>query len=196
MVRRELEFGSHSTKEKSITMTFDFTLVLGGAASGKSAWAENHVLSFSTQPIYVATAQAYDNEMKKKVLLHQKRRSANWRTFEEPLALVEQLSALRKSEVVLIDCATMWLSNLLLKDQDVSSAADSLCAYLPSFEGRIVIVSNEVGHSVVPSTKLGRRFQSDQGHLNQKLASIADRVVMVTAGLPALLKGRLSEDMN
>ena len=177
-------------------MTFDLTLVLGGAASGKSAWAERHVLSFSTQPIYIATAQAYDDEMKKKVLLHQLRRSTHWRTFEEPLALVKQLSAFRKSETVLIDCATMWLSNLLLQDQNILRASDGLCEYLPTFEGQVVIVSNEVGHSVVPSTKLGRRFQSDQGHLNQKLANIADRVVMVIAGLPMLLKGMLPESIT
>ena len=87
----------------------------------------------------------------------------------------------------------MWLRNLLLKEEDVSKAGNEFCAYLPSFDGKLVIVSNEVGHSVVPPTKLGRMFQSDQGTSEPKLASIADRVAMVTAGLPMLLKGTLQE---
>ena len=146
-------------------MTIDLTLVLDGAASDKSAWAENYVLSFSKQPIYVATAQAYDDEMVERVALHRQRHSTQWRTFEESLALIAQLSAIGKSEHVLDDSATTWLSNLLLKKKDVSKASNEFCAYLSSFDGKLAIVSNEVGHSIVPPTKFGRMFQSDQGHL-------------------------------
>ena len=172
-------------------MTFDLTLVLGGTASGKSAWAEDYVLSFSKQPIYLATAQAYDDEMKEKIKMHQNRRSSQWQTCEEPVALVERLTMFKNPEIILVDCATMWLSNLLLKDYEVAVACNQLCDCLPKMDGRVVIVSNEVGQSVVPMTKLGRKFQSDQGYLNQKLARVADRVVLVTAGLPMLLKGSL-----
>ncbi len=174
-------------------MTFDLTLVLGGTASGKSVWAENYVLSFNKRPTYIATAQAYDDEMRGKVILHQKRRSNQWHTLEEPVALVELLATLDKSEIILIDCATMWLSNILLRDYEVTVACNDLCEYLPKINVRVVIVTNEVGHSVIPSTKLGRKFQNYQGLLNQKLASIADRVVLISAGLPVLLKGSLPE---
>ena len=176
-------------------MTIDVTLVLGGAASDKLAWAENYVFSFSKQPIYVATAQAYDDGIVERAALHRQRHSTQWHTLEESLALIVQLVAIRQSEHVLVVNATIWLSNFLVK-KNVLKASNEFCTYLSSFDGKLVIVSNEIGHSILPLTKLSRMFQSDQGYLNQKLASNADRVVMVTAGLLMLLKGMLQKGFH
>ena len=184
----------HSEGEKVDNNMLDLTVIIGGAASGKSAYAEALALSGEGSPIYIATAQAYDTEMQSKIRLHKERRGPEWHTIEEPIALTEQLSALEPTGSVLVDCVTMWLSNIMIMDEDTDQACDRLCQNLPFFNGRLIIVTNEVGHGVVPPTKLGRAFQNKQGRLNQNLASLASRVILVTAGLPLALKGTLPLD--
>ncbi|MFL2784953.1 MAG: bifunctional adenosylcobinamide kinase/adenosylcobinamide-phosphate guanylyltransferase [Paracoccaceae bacterium] len=171
-------------------------LVLGGAASGKSSWAEAYTASLAPDLIYVATAQAYDNEMKNKIIAHQSARSDRWKTFEEPLNLAGLIGTLPADHSVLIDCATMWLSNQMLAEKNCDQAGDALLKALPAAASPIVIVSNEVGHGVVPQNALGRQFRDAQGRLNQRLAAAADLVVMITAGLPMVLKGQLPENRS
>ena len=169
----------------------NITLVLGGASSGKSLWAENFILMQSTKAIYVATSLALDSEMEEKIALHKMRRGQQWTTIEEHLALKRCLSNTTKKIPILVDCATMWLSNLLMEKKNIPEESNDLCQYLTMHKGQLVIVSNEVGQSIVPETEMGRLFQSAQGKLNQNLASIADTVVCITAGLPSVLKGNL-----
>lgn len=168
------------------------TLVLGGAASGKSAFAEELVASTGRNLIYLATAQAFDTEMKEKLRQHRERRDSRWRTIEEPLDVGHKLAALSGDTAILLDCATMWLSNHLLAENDPSEAEAALMAGLALCPAPVVIVSNEVGMSVVPENALARRFREAQGKLNQKLATQAGLVVNVVAGLPSVLKGELS----
>ncbi|MDG2230541.1 MAG: bifunctional adenosylcobinamide kinase/adenosylcobinamide-phosphate guanylyltransferase [Paracoccaceae bacterium] len=168
-------------------------LVLGGAASGKSRWAEAYTASLASKLIYVATAQAYDSEMENKIAVHQDARSDRWTTHEEPFNVAELITTLPAKHAVLIDCATMWLSNQLLAEKNLDDAYDAWISAMPAAASPIVIVSNEVGHGIVPQNALGRQFRDAQGQLNQRLAAAADLVVMVTAGLPMVLKGQLAE---
>jgi adenosylcobinamide kinase/adenosylcobinamide-phosphate guanylyltransferase len=167
------------------------TLVLGGAASGKSAFAEGLVTETGQVRIYLATAEAHDTEMVKKLELHRKRRGPDWRTVEAPRDLGPALSGATPSEVVLLDCATMWLSNHLLDESDLEQAETALMEALAHCAAPVVVVSGEVGLSVVPENALARRFQTAQGRLNQTLAARANLVVQVIAGLPQILKGQL-----
>ncbi|MEO1562296.1 MAG: bifunctional adenosylcobinamide kinase/adenosylcobinamide-phosphate guanylyltransferase [Pseudomonadota bacterium] len=162
------------------------TLVLGGIASGKSAYAEC-LFSGAPNRQYIATAQAFDVEMEEKIRVHQMRRGSDWVTHDAQIALPKKLASLR-NQPVLVDCVTLWLSNLLLAEQPLENLFSELEAAIKSHEGHLVIVSNEVGHSPVATTSLGRKFQNAQGHLNQRLASISDKVVFVTAGLPQVIK--------
>ena len=177
-------------------MATNFTLVLGGAGCGKSLWAENFILLQTSKAIYVATALAFDSEMEEKISLHRSRRGKEWITIEEHLKLKNRLSDLSQKSPILVDCVTMWLSNLLLENIDIKQESNELCQYLKTHRGQIVIVSNEVGQSVIPETKMGRRFQRAQGQLNQDLAAIADTVVFIVAGLPVVLKGSLDRTRN
>ncbi len=167
------------------------SLVLGGAASGKSAFAEDLVTNTGRSRVYLATAQAFDDEMQGKIARHKEMRGRGWRTVEEPLDVGRALAAISGDNAVLLDCATMWLSNHLLAENDLAEAEAGLIAGLALCAAPVVIVSNEVGHSVVPDNALGRRFQSEQGLLNQKLAAKAGLVINVIAGLPQVLKGSL-----
>ncbi|MDA3858999.1 MAG: bifunctional adenosylcobinamide kinase/adenosylcobinamide-phosphate guanylyltransferase [Roseovarius sp.] len=169
----------------------ELTLILGGAASGKSAFAEGLVVRTGRARAYLATAQTFDDEMRAKVVRHQTMRGGGWRTIEAPLDLASALSTARADEVVLLDCATMWLSNHMLADSDLPEAEAALIAALASCAAPVVVVSNEVGLSVVPENALARRFREAQGRLNQRLAAQAGLVVNVIAGLPQVLKGRL-----
>ncbi len=169
------------------------TLVIGGAASGKSRFAEDLVFSSSKPRSYIATAQAFDDEMRRKIANHQAQRGAKWDTYEEPLAPWDALKQIEQPNIVLLDCATIWLSNILLGAHDLNAAKDSLIAGMQDFGGTIIIVTNEVGQGVVPDNKLARQFRQQQGELNQQLAAIADLVVLVTAGLPLALKGQLPQ---
>lgn len=165
------------------------TLVLGGARSGKSRFAEELAIASGLQPVYLATASAHDDEMRARIAEHRARRAAPWRTVEAPLDLAEALGREARADVVLlVDCLTLWLSNVLLADQDVAAAIDALLAALPGLSGPVVLVSNEVGSSVVPDNALARAFRDHQGRLNQRAAAVADRVTLVVAGLPLDLK--------
>jgi adenosylcobinamide kinase / adenosylcobinamide-phosphate guanylyltransferase len=165
------------------------TLVLGGARSGKSNYAERLVVRAPAPWLYLATAQAIDDEMQARIAEHKGRRDARWRTVEVPLDLVEALAALgEKPQAVLIDCLTLWLSNTLLAKRNLAVAGDRLIAALTAARGPVVIVSNEVGLGIVPDTPLGREFRDAQGQLNQRVAAIADHVVFLAAGLPLTLK--------
>lgn len=167
------------------------SLILGGASSGKSNFAENLVALCGAPRVYIATAQAFDDEMRTKIANHLVARGENWRTIETPLAAADALTDLGTNEVALLDCATMWLSNHLLAETDLSQETDRLLQALSACRGRVVVVSNEVGLDVVPENRLARRFRDAQGKLNQSIAAQADLAVLVVAGLPMLLKGQL-----
>ena len=164
------------------------TLVLGGARSGKSRHAERLVMAAPSPWIYVATAQAFDDEMTARIAEHRSRRAEGWHTVEAPLDLAGVIAAHADSGPVLIDCLTLWLSNVMLDGRDVETACDTLVDVLANATGPIVVVSNEVGLGIVPDNALARRFRDAQGRLNQEIAAGADRVVLMTAGLPLTLK--------
>jgi adenosylcobinamide kinase/adenosylcobinamide-phosphate guanylyltransferase len=167
------------------------SFVLGGAASGKSQWAENYILSSGLSCIYLATGRVEDDEIISRVKVHKARRDSRWHTIEEPMDLSRPLSTLAADTPVLIDCATMWLSNQMMAQTDLDKATAALLEALADCPAPWVIVSNEVGHGIVPDNKLARQFREAQGRLNIALAAQADLAVMVVAGLPQLLKGEL-----
>lgn len=168
-----------------------FTLVLGGAASGKSAFAEQMVVSTGKSRVYFASSQVFDDEMQAKIDRHLAQRGPGWTTIEEPLEPGPTLAALSAGDICLFDCATMWLSNHLLAESDLEAAQERLMAAIHHCPAPLVMVSNEVGHGIVPENALARRFREAQGRLNIALAAEADLVVMVVAGLPLVLKGQL-----
>jgi adenosylcobinamide kinase/adenosylcobinamide-phosphate guanylyltransferase len=172
-------------------MLMPLTLVLGGAASGKTAWAERLVLATGRTPLYLATAQAWDDEMRDKIARHRAIRGDAWITYETPMDMGPALRAARADQAVLLDCATLWLSNHLLAESDLSQAEEALLQALASCVAPVVVVSNEVGAGIVPDNALARRFRQAQGDLNQRLAAQAGLVVAVMAGLPLVLKGQL-----
>ncbi len=167
-------------------------LVLGGASSGKSAFAEGLVTATGRPRVYIATAQARDDEMKRKIARHRDARGPDWRTVEAPRDVAAALRNVTPQEIALIDCATLWLSNQILAEVDLDQSEDELCGALKTCSAPVVVVSNEVGLGLVPDTPLGRRFRDAQGRLNNRLAAQADLAVFVTAGLPLVLKGSLT----
>ena len=175
----------------------NISMVIGGAASGKSDLAEQFVIGTGLPRAYIATAQAFDDEMRSKIAKHQEaRKGLGWHTVEEPIDLPAALSVLSDQTpgaAILLDCATLWLSNLLLADADISRASDHFFAQLEQQPGPVVIVTNELGQGIVPENKLSRAFVDIQGRFNQRLARHAGLVVQVTAGLPLALKGQLPE---
>jgi adenosylcobinamide kinase/adenosylcobinamide-phosphate guanylyltransferase len=172
------------------------SLVLGGARSGKSTYAEKLATGtlFGGAPrpaLYIATAEAGDVEMATRIMAHRARRGANWTTIEAPLALDESILANAEGErPILVDCLTLWLSNLMHAGRDLDEAADYLVRALDDLAAPVVFVSNEVGLGIVPETPLGRAFRDAQGRLNMRMAERADRVISMTAGLPLVLKDR------
>jgi adenosylcobinamide kinase/adenosylcobinamide-phosphate guanylyltransferase len=169
----------------------NLALILGGAASGKSAFAEGLVTGLGQPRAYLATAQAWDEEMQARIARHREARGPAWRTVEAPLDLARALRDVTREEAVLVDCATLWLSNRMLAGDDLPAAEAELLAALAACPAPVAVVSNEVGLGIVPDTALGRRFRDAQGGLNQRLAAQADLVVFVAAGLPLVLKGSL-----
>jgi adenosylcobinamide kinase/adenosylcobinamide-phosphate guanylyltransferase len=167
------------------------TLVVGGARSGKSGFAEGLVTASGRRRRYIATAEAWDDEMRDRIAQHQRERAGDWTTVEAPLDLPAALASSSSDEMVLIDCATLWLTNHLLADHDIPAQTESLVAALAACPAPVVIVTNETGWGIVPENSLARRFRDEQGRLNQRLAKVAGLVVTVIAGLPMVLKGRL-----
>ena len=166
------------------------TLVLGGARSGKSSFAEEMAISLDREMFYIATAQPGDEEMAARIAEHQARRGAHWQTVEAPLDLPAALSTTAgPGRVALVDCLTLWLSNLMAVERDLSAETQALLATLGRPAGPVILVSNEVGLGIVPMNALARAFRDHQGRLNQQVAALADRVVLMAAGLPLTLKG-------
>ena len=172
----------------------NITLVLGGARSGKSRYAESLIAALPPpwQPpwSYLATAEAGDTEMAARIATHRARRGPQWQTIEAPRDLAAALKS-RQTMPVLVDCLTLWLSNLMLADADIDAEIARLEAALADTGAPVVLVANEVGSGIVPDNPLGRRFRDLQGVLNQRMAARADRVVLVVAGLPLAIKGTL-----
>ena len=168
------------------------TLILGGASSGKSRFAETLIQSSSIAPrLYIATAQPFDAEMRAKIAAHRAQRGPDWHTIEAPMDLAAALALAPPDCVILIDCATLWLTNQMLAETNLATATATLLSALHTCPAPILIVSNEVGQGIVPDNPLARRFRNEQGRLNQRLAAAADLAVFVIAGLPQVLKGRL-----
>ena len=166
------------------------TLVLGGARSGKSRYAETLVTGAASCATYIATAEAGDAEMAARIAEHRRRRGDLWRTVEESLDLAGAIRAHgAPGRPILVDCLTLWLSNLMLVGRVVEHETEILCGTLCETPGPVVLVANEVGMGLVPETPLGREFRDAAGRLNQEVAAIAACVVFVAAGLPLVLKG-------
>ena len=164
-------------------------LVLGGARSGKSAYAQRLAEAAAPERLYCATAEARDAEMADRIARHRATRGQGWTTREEPLDLVGALAAeARPGRIVLVDCLTLWLSNLMLSGRDVEADVARLCEAIGSLPGPAVVVSNEVGLGLVPDTPLGREFRDWQGRANAAVSRASDAVVFLAAGLPTLLK--------
>lgn len=165
------------------------TLVLGGARSGKSAFAERLVVESGLGRVYIATGEAGDEEMRARIAHHRAARGEGWRTIEEPLALVDAIAReCAAGRAILVDCLTLWLSNLMHARRDVEQESGRLTAAVRDIASPIVFVSNEVGLGLVPETPLGREFRDAQGRLNQAVAATVRDVVFVAAGLPLWLK--------
>ena len=173
-----------------------FTVVIGGARSGKSNFAEMLVIESHLSRRYIATAQAWDAEMRDRIAQHRHQRGEDWLTIEAPLDLAGAVSDAKPNEVVLVDCATLWLSNQMLSDADLPAAMTLLQDAIATCPATVVVVTNEVGWSIVPDNALARRFRDAQGKLNQQMAAQADLVVAVLAGFPILLKGKLPETIT
>lgn len=165
------------------------TLVIGGARSGKSSLAEGLVTRAGLKRHYIATAEAWDDEMRDRIARHQADRGADWHTWNAPRDVASVLSAIPAGQVALLDCATLWLTNHLLSDADIAQLSRNLIAALRACASPVVVVSNETGWGIVPENALARAFRDHQGRLNQDIAAQADLVVAVMAGLPMVLKG-------
>ncbi|MGL4397508.1 MAG: bifunctional adenosylcobinamide kinase/adenosylcobinamide-phosphate guanylyltransferase [Hyphomicrobium sp.] len=165
------------------------TFVLGGARSGKSRYGEQLVMGQPAPWTYIATADAYDDEMRTRIAEHRARRDGNWLTRDAPLDLADCLKAHgQPGHAVLVDCLTLWLSNVMLAGRDVDADCRALLAAMEAAPGPVVVVSNEVGLGIVPENALARRFRDCQGRLNADVAARADRVILMAAGLPLVLK--------
>lgn len=168
------------------------TLVIGGARSGKSRFAEALLRAAHLPLTYIATAEAHDDEMRARIAAHVADRGTGWHSIEAPRGLAGAISTAPPG-AVLIDCATLWLTNSMLAGDDLEAQTAALLAALAARPGPVVIVTNELGWSIVPENALARRFRDAQGRLNQALAGQADLVVAVIAGLPLALKGRMPQ---
>ena len=165
------------------------TLILGGARSGKSRQAEAFVTTLPPPWRYVATAQAFDAEMEARIALHRERRLEGWEMIEAPIDLADTIAQLGgDSAPILIDCLTLWLSNLMLGGHDLETAISRFEAALERARSPVVLVSNEVGLGIVPENALAHRFRDEAGRLNQRLAARADRVLLMVAGLSLTVK--------
>jgi adenosylcobinamide kinase/adenosylcobinamide-phosphate guanylyltransferase len=167
------------------------TLVLGGARSGKSAYAQREAETATTHGgklVMIATGQAMDGEMAERIARHQADRGPRWSTVEAPVDLAAAIADLTQKDIAVIDCLTLWLSNLLMRDADVAAESATLAVALKACNSTLWIVSNETGLGIVPDNALARRFRDESGRLHQQIAAVADRAFMVVAGLPLRLK--------
>ncbi len=165
-------------------------LVLGGARSGKSCFAEGLAVDCAADRHYVATGRAFDDEMRDRIAKHRADRGDGWTTHEEPVDLVGQLRRIdAPSRVVLVDCLTLWVTNLMLESHDVAARSAELAALLPQLKARVILVSNEVGLGIVPENRMAREFRDHAGRLHQLVAQVATEVYFVAAGLPLKMKG-------
>lgn len=167
-------------------------LILGGIRSGKSAIAETQAAQSGLPVTYIATAQAFDQAMEQRIREHRQRRPAHWNTIEEPLHLTEVLAGTADTgRCVLVDCLSLWLSNLLLQQNDklLQNEKKQLLQHIKTLPGQIILVSSETGLGVIPDNELARRFCDEAGLLHQQLACHCDQVVLSVAGLPHYLKG-------
>ncbi len=174
------------------------TLILGGARSGKSAYAEGlverHAAATGGPQVYLATAEAGDDEMAARIAVHRARRGNRWTTVEEPMALADALArADAPGSAVLVDCLTLWVSNLMAEGRDVAAESTRLVDSLDGLDGAVVLVANEVGLGVVPDNAMAREFRDHAGRLNQTIAARAGRVVFMAAGLALALKGEIGD---
>ncbi|MEO0619099.1 MAG: bifunctional adenosylcobinamide kinase/adenosylcobinamide-phosphate guanylyltransferase [Pseudomonadota bacterium] len=170
-------------------MSGNVTLVIGGARSGKSRFAERLAGKSGRAVTYVATAEAWDDEMRERIAAHRADRPAHWDTVEAPTDLPAALCAhAGEGQTILVDCLTLWLTNVMLGDHDLDAACDALCHTFDRLDGEIILVSNEVGQGIVPDNAMARCFRDAQGRLNQTVAARADRVFLISAGLPLQLK--------
>lgn len=164
-------------------------LITGGARSGKSLHAEARARALPGRPVYIATAEAGDAEMAARIAVHRARRDAGWENVEAPLDLVAALDATDAGGARLVDCLTLWLSNLMLAGRDWRQEAEALAAALGRQASPVILVTNEVGMGIVPENALARAFRDAAGSLNQRIAAAADEVVLVVAGQPLKVKG-------
>lgn len=165
-------------------------LVLGGARSGKSRFAERLIEDTGLAACYIATAEALDEEMAERIRQHRQRRGDAWKTVEEPLHLADALdNAMSPGSAILVDCLTMWLANVMASGHSPERDIDGLLHVLGKATGHVVLVSNEVGMGIVPENALARKFRDEAGVMHQRIGAIAGRVIFVAAGLPLVLKG-------
>ncbi|MFS2150456.1 bifunctional adenosylcobinamide kinase/adenosylcobinamide-phosphate guanylyltransferase [Rhizobium sp. Rhizsp42] len=170
--------------------TVSSMLILGGARSGKSRFAEQFVIDSGLERHYIATGRAWDEEMRTRIDQHRADRGDLWTTHEEPLDLVGQLNAIDgEGRAVLVDCLTLWVTNLMMEERDMAAEFAALAAYLPQAKARLVIVSNEVGLGIVPENRMAREFRDHAGRLHQMIAAVAADVYFIAAGLPLKMKG-------
>ena len=163
------------------------TLILGGARSGKTTYALRAAEATGRDLVMIATAEALDGEMEDRIARHRAERGAAWRTLEAPLDLAGALAEVKPGDIAVVDCLTLWVSNLMHAERDIEAETERLIATLAGRD--VLLVSNEVGLGIVPDNALARRFRDAAGRLNQGIAAAADRVVFIAAGLPLALKG-------
>ena len=164
-------------------------LILGGARSGKSGFALKTASAIPGRKAFIATAQALDDEMEQRIARHKAERSAEWQSFEEPLYLGDLIARIQETyDVLLIDCLTLWITNILLGNNDIEGLAQLLLDALSACRSSVFVVSNEVGLGIVPDNRLTREFRDIAGTLNQKVAAVADEVYFMAAGLPLKIK--------
>ena len=166
------------------------TLILGGARSGKSSFGEKMIAAGGLAPVYIATSRIHDDEMRDRIGHHRARRGPEWVTVEEPDDLEGALMReARPGRAVLVDCLTLWVTNLMMAEADVTARGQGLCAALEKTDSPVVLISNEVGLGIVPENRMARDFRDHAGRLHQEVAALADNVYFIAAGLPLQLKG-------
>ena len=170
-------------------MTLSSLFVLGGARSGKSRYAQARAEATAHRPIFIATAQAYDGEMEDRIARHREERGSRWDTIEAPIELaagIDQYTA--PDTILLVDCLTLWTSNLMLAERDIAAATENVIDAIVNAHGPIILVSNEVGLGIVPDNALARRFRDAAGIVNQQVAAAANEVQFLVSGLPLAVK--------